>query len=185
MKKANKEIRNLSILFFMSFMTAGIIAAYLIFNYGPIGTYVGKNTVIAPDVLQQLKFADNRVDSPFKILFDKVEFRVFGKIIPIDQDSYSRFYLLISGDQSLDENNVPLHLFDKQAASIVVYTKPEKVLKGEADSYPFQRIEFSDDGAHYRVQLIGESDSLWAYFKHKGILEKIMKLFPLRTTQNI
>lgn len=177
-KNAKKEIRNLTLLFLMSFLTSVIIALYMILKLGPTGAYTGKNTVIAPDVLQTLKIADHH--SPFKILFDKIEFTFFdnqSKTINVDTDAYTKFYLLISSDDSMDEKNAPFEQFDKQTAHITVYTKPEKVVKGGVESYPFQRIEFSDAGDHYRVQLIGDSNSIWAYFKHKGILEKTKKLF--------
>lgn len=173
------EVRSLCLLLLFSFLTAALIAAYLIVYYGPTGKYSGKNTALAPDVLEQLNFADSRTGSPFKMLFDTIEFSYPSKKLTmhIDMEAYSRFYLTISSDESLDELQILPTLFERPAAGITTYTKPEKALKGEDGKRAFQRIEFAQDGNHYRVELLGDNKSAWAYFKHLGILETTQKIF--------
>ena len=180
---SRQEIKSLCLLLLFSFLTAGIIAAYLIVYYGPTGRYSGKNTALAPDVLDQLNYADIRTGSPFKMLFDTIQFTFYDKKLGksssmhIDMEAYSKFYLTISSDESLDELQVPPTLFEKSTANITIYTKPEKALKGEDGRRVFQRIEFSQDGNHYRIELIGDNESVWAYFKHPQILESAIKIF--------
>jgi len=174
MEGKKKEVLGLSLLFLFSFLTAGFIAALLILNYGPTGRYSGKNTILAPDTLSQLNYQDSKSGSPFKYLFEKIEFTAFGKRVDVDTKTYSEFYRMIANDESLDVNQT---LFNKPAATLTLYTKPEKVIRGEEASHPFQQIDFSEDGNHYRVELIGNSG--WAAFKHDGILKKTLKLFKL------
>jgi hypothetical protein len=131
MEEKKREIRNLSLLFLFSFLTAGLIAAYLILELGPTGRYIGKNTVLSPDLLGK-------------------------KSLNIDREAYTKFYLTIAGDESVDEKQIPPSLFEKPAAVITI--------EG------LQRIEFAPDGDHYRVELVNNGG--WAYFKHKGILWK-------------
>ena len=182
-KTSRQEIKSLCLLLLFSILTAGVVAGFLITNYGPTGKYVGKNTAIAPDVLEQLNYADIRTGSPFKMQFDTIEFSFYDKktgkstSMHIDMENYSKFYLTINSDESLDDRQISPTLFEKALANITIYIKPEKALKGEDGKRSFQHIEFAADGNHYRVELIGDNQSAWAYFKHPGILESTLKIF--------
>lgn len=177
------EARGLIILLALSFLTAMGIALFLIMNFGPTGSYVGKNTILSPEALESLNFKDTRLETPFKYVFDRIEytFRQEGKTKPavkkIGLDEYESFYLLTSSDESVDAERVDSSLFDELAASIAIYVRQEKEIKGEPSARLLQRIEVGKDGDTYRVELIGSGDNPWAYFVHKGISGKIHSLF--------
>lgn len=177
------EAKGLIVLLALSFLTALAIALFLIMNFGPTGSYVGKNTVLSPEALENLSFRDVRLDTPFKYVFDRIEytFRQKGKSKPvmkrISLEEFESFYLLTSADESVDAERVDNSLFDDLAASIAIYIRQEKEIKGEPSARSLQKIEVGKDGNSYRVELIGSAENPWAYFVHEGVSGKIHSLF--------
>lgn len=177
------EAKGLVILLGLSFITAFAIALFLILNFGPTGSYIGKNTVLSPEALESLNFKDARLATPFKSVFDKIEYsftqegKARASIQRIGLDDYEAFYLMVSSDESVDSSRVDPALFAPPAASLSIFIKQEKELKGEASSRVFQRIEIGKDGNSYRVELLGDQETPWAYFIHQGIAEKVTSLF--------
>ncbi|WP_143406444.1 hypothetical protein [Estrella lausannensis] len=167
----------------LSFLTAVGIALFLIMTFGPTGSYVGKNTVLSPEALESLNFRDSRIETPFKYVFDRIEYtfhqegRAKSAVKIIGMDEYESFYLLTSSDESVDDKRVDSALFDEITASIAIYVRQEKEIKGEPSARLLQKIEVGKDGSTYRVELIGSAENPWAYFFHEGISGKIRSLF--------
>lgn len=151
-----KQIRNLLGVLFGGIVVACALSAYLLYYYGPTGTYTAKNTLVSVPTMEKLKISGI-------VLF------VSKGVVNVPFDDYSRFYNSVSTDRSIPSEEAASY-FTNQLTTLMLF-------KAGTPQQVFQQIDFSPEGDHYRVQLLEHNaDESYAYFKHPGILKDVKNI---------
>lgn len=187
-KSIHTQVRNLLMVFGGGVLAAFLIAAFFVFKYGPTGSYVLDDALLAPSLLNQLNYNDtNSKTGGFdRFIFDRIEFTYFDdkqktwKTVPVDEKQYSDFYKKISTLNSIIDPAQELEaLFSKGPISkLTLIVKTESSQSWQALTKIFQEVQFASDGAHFRVLLheqnVGEH---WTYFYQPNIFYEASSLF--------
>lgn len=182
-QKLNNQVKQIIGVLSTAVFGGFLLAFFLIWYYGPTGQYKANQTVLAPEIIEGISFKDihPQIGQNVKFVFDQTEFVYFDFVRgawnqkPITSLSYSDFYHYIQGDASLlDLDQNVLQLFQKPTPTALVTTVRSEV---SPVAKAFQVIQFTKED-YYRVKLHGHlEEGEWAYFRHQGIYQKIMKLF--------
>ncbi len=187
-QSSSSQIKN-----FLSVIIGGslcglLVVLGLLYTYGPTSTYLAKNVILSPEVLEKMWYNTSSASTQGQMArfsFKEIEFLHF------DQDTsawnsqelsiktYGEFYQLVKGDKGSSENEELKTLFDQTpVATILIKASTNGGAAFRSIDENFQQIEFSSDGQAYRVEL-KENDKAesWAYFPHDNIYNKIMKIF--------
>lgn len=175
---------------FLLVFGSGIFAAFLLclgllYYYNPSGSYLAKNTLLDPAAMETWHFNQTvergKDNSPF--ILNGIEFSYYDsqakrwKNIPVDQTKYGRFYQLTSNDKSIDDlpDDIKSSFGQGHPSSLTLKTKRESS-SNVAD--PFIKVDFSENGDFYRIQLRQHGQGQgWAYFHHQGIFKQATHLF--------
>ncbi|MBA3721173.1 MAG: hypothetical protein H0W88_02070 [Parachlamydiaceae bacterium] len=187
-----QQILNVLIIFFSSFLLAGLFAGYMIYNYSPTVGYLAANTILSPDVVEKISYIDSHptTDKESKFIFNGIVFSYYDKTtgrlkqLPINANSYKQFYSMVESEKSLDNINgqVEREFNQRDLAFLTITVKTDSSNLQQATKN-FQLIQFNDKD-YFRVQLRGEKNKIeWAYFYKPGLYEEILSLF-LEKTDN-
>lgn len=182
-----KQIRNLLFILFSGIACAILLTMFMLYNYGPAGHYVLGNTLLSPEVINQMTQEDaNDKKSVHKQTFmDHLEFShqdIDSKKMmtyPIDEQTYAKFYQMVIHDKSLDEIPTSLSASFNQmpSSTLTIRIQKRKVLESSNEKQIFQEVQFLYKGDYYRLQLRDTSGSQWVYFYHPHIYEDVFILF--------
>lgn len=180
---AKKQIRNLLILLFTSTLFGIVLSLVFISRYGPTGHYIVQNALMPSELLETLSYNDKnyKTGGISRFVFDGIEFTYVNsegkrETIHIDSNQYQKIYNTIKSDKSIEKVSPHLsNLFDKKPFSLMIKVKTESQKEWQEEKRTFQEIDFSHEG-FYRIELINDPSSRWAYFEHPGIERKILKI---------
>jgi hypothetical protein len=181
-RRAKRQIIQLLSVLLGAFFAAGVAMVWMVHSWSPIGTYLAKNVLIAPNVAEQMMISQyNRANREKNwVVFDRVVFTYFDgkeyKIIKVGKDAYAKFYQLAGNDRSLPEvSQEIIKLFNNQANLVIeVRNKSSK----ERIATPFQELAFAAGGDYYRVELHQDSPAgNFVYFHHPQIYNKARAIF--------
>lgn len=177
MADRRSEIRNIIIVLFTSVVTACLIAAFFVLNYGPSGRYALEAVLIEPSLLSHLDYNDNNphISNTDRYIFDKIVWLDSDySSKQISTEVYKKIYALLKSDQSTSDPNQRT-FSSRVSPKLALWVKTESPSSWQKDAKIFQEIEFQKD--HYRVSLHAASPEIaFAYFSHPDILESIQKL---------
>lgn len=176
---AKGQIRSLLLVLF-SGLAAGVIAlAYLIYFYGPSGSYNSSNILIDPGYLSYVQVNEGNNN---KFTFHKIEFTFQDmassgqkewKTVQLSESQYAKLFDLLKGKTSLADTVKVEPLFDRsKAPSMVIF------VKGEVNRQPtikvFEEVQYSPNGNFFRIRAPGRNnfEMIWAYFESDGVLQK-------------
>lgn len=178
MSNRRPEIQNILIVLGAAVITAAIIAAFFVLNFGASGRYNLDAVLIKPSMLKQLDYNDNnpRISHSDRYVFDK--------ILWVDTDyssrqvgaaTYEKIYALLKADKSVMDPDIEKLFFSIGAPKLSIWVRTESPSQWQRDAKVFQEIEFQKD--FYRVSLHEESSEVaFAYFPHPDILQTVQKL---------
>ncbi len=187
-----QQIRNLILVVLSGIMLAVAFSAFLLYKYNPSDNYEIKNVLLAPNMLEDLKFNDSnpKTGGQSRFVFDKIEFEYDDlktntrekKVVSVDQ--YQLFYQMIAANKSIDEVSDEVKNFFNRGrpSKLKIWMKTESYAAYQFSEKVFQEVEFAKQGDYYRVSL-RESDTgksyNYAYFFSLGIYKEILRLFVL------
>lgn len=178
----SSQIKKLLLVILSGAATALFFSIFFLYFYGPSGSYRIEQVLLNPSVAEVLKYPDvNASGKQRTFVFDHIEFLHFNegannwKSQQLTQESYGKFYALISGDKSLSlaSDELKNHFYKGNPAIISIVVREEGVSVDQV----FQEVQLTKQGDYYRVQ-IHEQQSLpqWAYFNHPGIYDKTLRV---------
>lgn len=176
----------------LSVIGAGVIGAlaitgFLLYRYGPTGSYQASNALLTPDVIKQLSF----VNDPHKEGKNASRY-VFNDIIwyyqeentrqwkkkAISLEQYEGIYQLLSKDKSLTESmeGIQGEFMQVQPAALTLTVKQEN--NPQSSMMVLEEIQIIPYGNLYRIKLMkgGPESQDWVYFEHPQIYQKVSKL---------
>lgn len=187
-KSAKREIFRIVSVLGLAVVCAALLAAYMIFHYGPSGRYAAGNTVLAPSVMEKINYKDKSIkgNNQVRFIFNRIEFAYFDKIkgqllqFPVDQAVYEKFYQLVQSDQSLDPvpTDVQNEFVQGMPATLSIIVQAD-INTAPKMTQVLQVIQLTEND-HYRVRLSTTTTNgaqEWAYFYHPHLYEEIMRLF--------
>lgn len=182
-KSTKAQIRNVLALFISAFGCAGLLAAYMIYHYGPTGRYIAGHTLLSPFIKSQVKYPEvgAKTGKGLKYVYKGTEFAYYDQqgrkqTISVADKTYEEFYRWVETEKSVE--NIPTDIekqFEQKPASLILtmgtdsHSFPEETLT-------FQVIQFTTSG-YFRVQLRNkESSGLWAYFYRPHLYQDVLDL---------
>lgn len=180
-----RQIRNVIAIFLSAFLTAGALAAYMLYHYNPSGRYVAGNTILSPSVINQLNYNDlnPQTGTSSKFVFNGIEFSYFDKInekpmtLTVTPENYKTFYQWIQTEKSVENANDDLiRKFRPQNPTLTL------TVRAESGALPvtkmFQIVQFTEDD-YFRIQLLHAETGAdtWAYFYRPQIYQDSVQLF--------
>lgn len=178
-----KQIRNLLLVIFCGVACAFFVLGILLYNYGPSGRYLAKNTLLSSEVASHLKYNE----AGTRLVFDGIEFSYINsndqrQHLQIDLDHYRKFYDMVHQDKSIaNVTEDVIALFDdKTLAHLSLKVRSDIRMASDENRKPFQTVDFVNNGDYYRIDLREEQSlnaSPWAYFQHQGIYSKVYHSF--------
>lgn len=181
------QIRNLLFVIGSGTLCACALAWLMIVYYGPSGSYLVRNALLSPDLIQNLTYNEtlskNGASSTY--VFDKIEFSYFDEtekkwiklIVPIEL--YRSFYQRIESEKSLLDmpDDVVNETFKNTPASLslIVHAQNNSVM-----TQTFQEVQFPKNGDYYRITLreqTSKPSGSWIYYYHPGIYKEALQLF--------
>lgn len=182
------QIRNLLIVFASGISLAFLLAMLSLHYYNPSGSYLVKNTLLSPESLTSMRFADGftKTGGTPRFIFDSIELSFYDneqkkwekKVLSLDQ--YSILYAMISNNNSLSEiSHEAENGFQKiHPATLAIKVRLEGPAGLQAPTTIVTQVEFAAIGDYYRIQLREQANSLggWVYFYQPGIYEKVLKI---------
>ncbi len=158
-----KQVGSILMILFLGVFTGLMMVVGLLVVYSPPETISAKNSLLSADVIES--FSEEGHGS---FTFDHIEYFYHkegdvswsGHEVTIPE--YKQFYRLVQGDKgSVTEGEN----FGDVGARLVIFGREKN-----ARSTPFQEIQFSEDGNHFRVQMkTPESKSKWVTYTHEDI----------------
>ncbi len=182
-------IRNFLAVLFSGVFTAVIFALFMLYYYGPTGSYTLGNVLLSPETITKLSFEDS--DQPGRnsprYQYDHIEYANWNaenkqwQRVDVSPGDYQHFYESIAQEKSILE--VP-----HEIVNLFYSIPPSKLtifVRNQADnptqkeiSKPMQVAEFSNEGNYYRIELRSQEGSGgWAYFHRPKIREEAKALF--------
>lgn len=168
-----EAIRNLLAILGGGVLCAGLLAGWMIYKYNPSGSYVARNVLLAPKMMEGLSFKEGKQ----KLEFEGIDYSYSdGKRmqhVNLPQNLYSRFYNNVESERSLTE--VPERIIagfnSPQTGKMVLRVKSDK------GSQSLQEIEFLPQGDYFRVRLReSAANERWVYYYHPQIVQEIERL---------
>lgn len=180
-----REIRNLLFVIGSAIGVALLGAAFMLYYYGPTGSYFAKNVLLSPFYTSTLAFNDinpknGRLE---KFVFDGIEFSYFDGIkkqeihLPVSNETYTQFYNSVASERSIPDITEEVRAqFTNHPSSLSFKVHPEHTPEA---SKVFLEVNFVKEGEYYRVQLRDATGTTgtWAYFYHPNIYKEAMQLF--------
>lgn len=173
-----KQIKNLLFVLCAGIACAILLTLFMLYNYGPQGHYLLKNTLLAPETITQISPSKTRPNGTQQTTFDKIEFSYQDSethkrvTVPVNSKSYNQFYQMIANDKSLldippevtaDFNQMP-------PASLVISIQKNDKNEGNQKN-TFQEVQLLYKGDYYRLQLRESGMANWIYFYHPHIYD--------------
>lgn len=181
-KRAKRDVQRIAILLTCAVASAGLVAGLMLYHYSPTGRYIAGQTVLDPQVMNQINIQDSpKKGRGSRLVFEKTDFTYYNahsktmEHTPVSFEAYQQFYTLITGEKSLENVTDEIaQLFSQPHLNRLVTTMRE----GEnTAAKEFQVVEFSPQD-YLRVQLHGDQDpDQWAYFYQPGMNEQVIRLF--------
>lgn len=182
MANRKDEVRSIVIVLTAGILSAIMIAAFFVLNFGPSGGYNLNAILLEPTLVDQLNFNDinPKIGTSDRYIFDKIVWTDdTGSDQQVNLKTYSTLYALLKNDKSLNDLELE-KLFShhmEPVSKLVIWIKTESPSSWQENEKIFQELEFQDD--FYRVSL-HEDSSLspgvnWAYFSHPVIKETVQK----------
>jgi len=176
----------------LSVIGAGVLGAlaitgFLLYRYGPTGSYQASNALLTLDVIQKLSF----VNDPHKEGKNASRY-VFNDIIWYYQDEntrqwnkknislgqYEAIYQLLSKDKSLTDSieEIQSEFMRAQPAALTLTVKQEN--NPQSSTMVLEEIQMIPHGNLYRIKLMkgGPEVEDWVYFEHPQIYQKVSQL---------
>lgn len=155
-----------------------LAAAFMVFYYGPSGTYLMKNVLLSPKVTEPWN------GNPFYL--EQISYSHWDSAAKQwrDQDvslkQYEAFYELVNEDKSLSTSlpEVSEAFYRTHPSTLTLFIRSEK--DSNSRSKPFQSVQFADRKDYFRVELhvdTPDEEMKWAYFFHPGIENQVKELF--------
>lgn len=179
------DIRNLLFVIGSAIVVALLGASFMLYYYGPTGSYFAQNVLLSPFYTSTFSFDDTnpKTGRLEKFVFDGIEFSYFDGNkkqeirVPISHEAYEQFYNNVASERSIQDVADEVRIqFAHHAASLSFKVRPEH---GSESSKVFLEVNFVREGDYYRVQLrdaIGTTGT-WAYFYHPQVYKEAMQLF--------
>lgn len=177
-----KQIGNLLFVFLGGIVCAILLAASMLWNYGPSGRYIVKNALLSPETAEKMSYIEPRLGpkNSTKYVFDKFQFTNWdpgnselNKII-IPPVTYKKLFELISSEKSENVPNEIVAQFNPKTANLTIWIRPENESK-EDKAKIFQQIQFL--GNYYRIELrTQDPDKKWIYFYHPHINQEVYNI---------
>lgn len=138
-----KEIFQLLGVIFGAVGLAVVVAAFMLYSYGPTGRYLAQNVLLDPALLPKLSFQEGGD----RFIFDHIEIAYYEPSsqnfvkTPLDLDQYRKIYALVGTDRSMREpsDEVKGEFNRQKLVRLLVVVKP----KGDAMETPFQTVDFA------------------------------------------
>lgn len=182
-----RQIRQVLAIFIAAFLTAGLVAGYMLYRYNPKGYYLAGNALLAPDVLDKLSYSDfsHQTGAKSKFVFNGIEFSYFdkikGKIVSVRVSSvdYATFYQWIISDKSVsDVDEETIRSFHPNDPTLILTVRPDHSALVAAQVFQIVQLAEND---YFRVQLHeNQGGEPWAYFYHPHIYQDTLHLFNLK-----
>lgn len=169
-------------------LSAILLVAAMLYYYNPSGQYLAENTLLSPQVAQQLHFSDLNPETAKDAfyVFSGLEFAYYDpstqhvKRVNVNNSAYQSFYNMISTEKNVEPvTDEILSLFQPQNTSVLSLLVTLDIKNTSSSIHKvFQKVEFAPKGNYYRIQLIGEKKGVeWIYFYHPRIEDEVMRLF--------
>jgi hypothetical protein len=184
----SQRVRHLLTVIGSSVASALLLSTLMVYNYGPTGSYVLRNTLLSPDLVNKLSYNDNnpKTGGTSLFVFDDIRFSFYDpktkdkKVMQISPDDYTKFYQLVMNDKSSltppEDVQASFHRNKFAVLSINVHT--ESKASWQYATKAFQQVEVLPEGDYYRVELHEANNSdIWAYYYHPDIYQKTLNLF--------
>lgn len=181
------QIRNLLVVLSSALLTAVVVAAVLLHQYGPSGRYAFSGTLLAPELVQALSFNDtnSKTGGISRFIFSDIAYQYYDyqkkqwQQISVPVEQYSTFYQFVGNQQSVSEDDERVSLFSEGMPSkLLIMSQTESSASWQELKKPFQEVQFAKSGDDFRVQLREDNiGSHWAYFHVPGILKKAHSFF--------
>jgi hypothetical protein len=171
------DIKTLLGVLFLGVLSAFAIGAFFVFNYGPSGKYLAKNTLISPLMVEEFDYNDMnpRTHQTDRFIFDKIEYS-YPKgnsfaVVNVPVETYKIIWETLANDQSSGDKRELFHGSSKLAIKV----RTESREAWQFDVKDFQRVEFAKD--HYRIELHEDNPGdHWVYFERQGVGEEVKKV---------
>lgn len=177
---SRKAIKNLILVLVGGVGSALLLACFMIYYYGPTGTYFVRNVLLSPSLTSSLSYQDRspKTGKVEKYTFEGVDFssgrgnNLQPEALSLNQ--YEQFYKLIENDKSFAPvSEELLKDFGKTAPAIL-----RLKVKTGSDTKVFQEVVILPNGDYYRILLRQENaGENWAYYHHPHIYEQTLRLF--------
>ena len=178
-----KQIRNLLLLLSSAIVFAIGTGVFFVAYYSPSGVYLAKNALLAPEVLDKLKFNDtnSKTGGMSRFIFDSILFKWQDKQthqwknLYVDQQKYAKIYQLLSSDRSILDpaTDVQEQFTREQPAQLTIMIRTEN----NSASQSFQQVQFIPGVDYYRVELHEQNaKARWAYYYHQKVFQNIFSI---------
>lgn len=184
---ASKQIRSLLFVLLLGVMSAGALAGFFLYSYGPTGIYQLKNIMISPDVLGTLTYPDHNPGSnkSSRYALDKIMFSYWEsssrqwKKTAVSLDAYQSFYHRFANATSLPvASEDVISSFQRQPPATLTLDVSASIEGNKMMSKKFQGVDFASGGDFFRVELHEQAaGSNWAYFFSPGIYREALSIF--------
>jgi hypothetical protein len=187
--KQRREVKSILLVLGAAVSCAILLSAYMLYFYGPTGRYIARNTLLSPQVAQEMSYSDlnPQTGQQDRFILSGMEFsywnaeRKIRERIQVNADMYAHFYDRVSAEKSLETpvGEGIVQLFNPNlSSSLMVNVRASSQPAAHSPVKTFQVIQFAPNGDYYRIQLIGQSVSgEWAYFYHPAIYQETLLLF--------
>jgi len=165
------------------------ITAFMVYQYGPSGSYPVQKSLLNPEFIPALSFnaINSKTGAEDRYVFDNITFTYFSvdaqqpREVGVTYQQYTDFYKVIANEKSMTD--VPqdfITLFDRSnPARLSIYIQTESNAQWQQEKKIFQEVQIATEGNFYRIQLRQEENPQheWAYYHHPDIKEKAFNIF--------
>jgi hypothetical protein len=181
-----KQIRNLIIVLLLGISSAGILTGFFLYYYGPSGTYLLKNVMVSPDMINGPSFDDRNpaTGKVTKFVFSQIVFSYWDQGQRkwhrsfVSVDDYRLFYDKFADMKSLEADTAAVSTFlSSPPAKLTLHARLSDKDANKTEK-AFQEVQFSYEGNLFRVELHTQATGHeWAYFYHPHIYQEVLSLF--------
>lgn len=183
-----KEVRNLVVVVLSGIGLAFFVTLMTLNCYGPSGTYIAKNILLEPQLLEKLNYNDtnSKTGGMSRFVFNEIEFSYYDssqkqwRRIKIPHNLYQQFYTAVANDRSI--LNFPKEMENKFTQSpsptLTLSVRTESPAEWQQEVKVFQEVNFLPQDNYFRIQLHEQNKTgNWAYFYRQNIYSEVMHLF--------
>lgn len=186
---AREQVKSFLLVIFTAVASATAFVFFLVYYYGPEGSYVPKNILLSPEVMESLSYTDVDRGSGLssRYIFDKIDFLYFDKYEgkwtqgEVDRLDYASFYGMIANTKSIvgDEAELSGAFAGYGQASLLLHVIPKNTLaSGKEGRKVFQEVHFASDSDLFRIELHSEKmGGGWVYFRYPNIYSEVTRRF--------